>query len=122
MAGGFLAQEVGVKWVFIAIACKRFPASLSSNLNLVSASGLWCCWFDRYSTPSRDLRPRHSTTKSEENRPRKSIEGGYGDAGRGFVQDALPVAQPYSTPSFADSKLYLLHSEFVHGFVSILSL
>jgi len=75
VAGGFIAQTIGVKWVFIIIASKISTlGQLICILRLPSQ--LWCRRSNRYSSSAGNLRASHSPTAcSKVRRSRESSQG-----------------------------------------------
>jgi len=63
VAGGFISQTIGVKWVFIIIAstslCLICQPLIDRRL-IPSVSRLCCCVSNWNSVTARDLCPRHS--------------------------------------------------------------
>ena len=71
-AGGFIAERLGIKWVFIVIAGSPITSSIPRSANILGLfSYLWCCKYHRNPFLEGNLRACHPTeTRSAFGRPR----------------------------------------------------
>ena len=72
VAGGFIAEKLGIKWVFIVLAGLPITTSIPHSANILGLSSCWrCCKHHRNPFLEGNLRAYHPTkTRSTISRPR----------------------------------------------------